>query len=138
LGHNKIKTFKHGGIFIMFTFTQTKTKRLYGKSKFFKAIKAAVSCLTAASFSAFLTICSYANEGAEAGGGTTDAWGTVTQLFKDWLPRIGGAGVIVGLVLLGLGFMRDDADSKMRGIMVIVGGAIIVFVGTTLVPTLLK
>ena len=82
-----------------------------------------------------MTLTAFAADGGGGDGGG-DMWGTVTGFLKDWIPRLGGAVVVIGLVLFGLGWQRDDAEGKTRGLQVAIGGAIIGAVGL-LVPTLM-
>jgi len=58
------------------------------------------------------------------------AWAQVTQFLTTWIPRLGGAVIVIGLIMFGLGWQSDDAAGKTRGIQVIVGGAIIAAVGS--------
>jgi hypothetical protein len=65
-----------------------------------------------------------------------DMWGTVTGFISEWIPRLGGAIVVIGLIMFGLGWQREDAEGKTRGIQVAIGGAIVAAVGL-LAPTLM-
>ena len=63
------------------------------------------------------------------GSGGDDAWSEIIGFIQQWLPRLGGAIIVVGLAMFGLGWQRDDADGKTRGIQVIIGGAIVAAAG---------
>ena len=53
------------------------------------------------------------------------AWSEIKNFMTTWIPRLGGAVIIIGLVFFGLGWIRDDAESKIRGIQIAIGGAIV-------------
>ena len=44
----------------------------------------------------------------------------------DWLAKIGGVVALVGGVLFALGWNRDDADGKSRGLMTLMAGFMLV------------
>jgi hypothetical protein len=63
------------------------------------------------------------------GSGTGDMWQEIVDFIGTWIPRLGGAIIVIGLIMFGLGWQRDDADGKTRGIQVCIGGAIVAAVG---------
>lgn len=63
------------------------------------------------------------------GAGTQDAlWKTIITLIKTWITRLGGAVMLVGGVMFGLGWKSDDAEQKSRGVSTMIGGAIVIAV----------
>lgn len=44
----------------------------------------------------------------------------------DWLLKIGGVVALVGAVMFALGWQRDDADGKSRGLMTMMAGFMVV------------
>lgn len=44
----------------------------------------------------------------------------------DWLFKIGGIVALVGAVMFALGWQREDADGKSRGLMTMMAGFMIV------------
>ena len=56
--------------------------------------------------------------------------GELTNYFGDWLTKIGGLIMFAGAIMFALGWTRDDADSKTRGLMVLAAGALLVALRT--------
>ena len=44
----------------------------------------------------------------------------------DWLTKIGGVIALVGGVMLALGWQREDAEGKSRGLMTLMAGFMLV------------
>jgi hypothetical protein len=65
-------------------------------------------------------------DGASGGEAAALAgWARITQFLSEWIPRIGGAVMFIGVVMFGMGFRSDDPTMKTNGITTAVGGAII-------------
>lgn len=48
------------------------------------------------------------------------------RLVCDWLMKIGGVVGLVGGVLFALGWQRDDAEGKSRGLMTLMAGFMLI------------
>jgi hypothetical protein len=97
-------------------------------------IKAAVSLALMIAFAQAMAITAFAAD-ADGGNPTGDAaWTEIVTFIRSWIPRLGGAIIIIGLIMFGMGWQRDDAEGRTRGIQVTIGGAIVTGVGF-LVPT---
>ncbi len=44
----------------------------------------------------------------------------------DWLLKIGGVVALIGAVMFALGWQRDDAEGKSRGLMTMMAGFMVV------------
>jgi len=80
-------------------------------------IKTAVSLILMIIFIQAMSIIAFADDG--------DAWSVVSGFISTWIPRLGGAIIIIGLIMFGMGWQRDDPDGRTRGIQVTIGGAIV-------------
>jgi hypothetical protein len=65
---------------------------------------------------------------AFAAGGD-DGWSTVVGFIEQWLPRIGGAVLVVGLVMFAISWARQDADSKSNALFIVMAGGMVLGVG---------
>lgn len=54
-----------------------------------------------------------------------DAWNQVIGVLTTWVLRFGILVLVVGGIMLGLGFKNDDADGKTRGIATMIAGGIV-------------
>ncbi|GHU55741.1 hypothetical protein AGMMS49975_17970 [Clostridia bacterium] len=63
---------------------------------------------------------------ADEGGGGDAAWTEITELVKTWVIRIGAFTCVIGVVMFGLAWQRNEAENKTRAIATIVGGAIVI------------
>jgi len=59
------------------------------------------------------------------GSNTTSIDGFITFVC-DWLLKIGGVVALVGGVMFALGWQRDDAEGKSRGLMTMMAGFMII------------
>jgi len=63
---------------------------------------------------------------ASAPAGPSEAlWTDVANLISRWVTRLGAVTMFVGGVLFGVGWSREDAEGKTRGINTLISGAII-------------
>lgn len=60
---------------------------------------------------------------AESNTGAIDNFVTY---ITDWMVKIGGVIGLIGGVMFCAGWMRDDADGKYRGLMVVMAGFMII------------
>jgi len=69
--------------------------------------------------------------------GSDAGWTSIINFIRPWVGRLGGLVMVIGAIMFGLGWQRDDAEGKTRGIQTFVGGAIVTAAGaawTTFVP----
>lgn len=66
--------------------------------------------------------------GAADGDTAETLWTTMIGLVKKWVTRLGGLIMVVGGIMFGIGWQRDDASAKTTGMSTFVGGAIVVAV----------
>lgn len=64
---------------------------------------------------------------SEAGGNNI---GELTNFFSNWLVKIGGIIMFYGAITFALGFTRDDADSKTKGLTVMAAGGLLIALKT--------
>ncbi|GHU56649.1 hypothetical protein FACS1894132_14260 [Clostridia bacterium] len=102
------------------------------KSKIFNA----KSYLSASIFGIMTTMMTVVAS-ATGGANNTNTWSTITGFLTTWIPRIGGAVIVFGLIQLGISFQQDNAEGKTRAIQVIIGGAIVAAVAT-MINTFMK
>ena len=67
---------------------------------------------------------------AEGDGGAEETMQSIIDILHTWIPRLGGMLVAVGGIQLGIGFKDDDSTGKTRGMQCMVGGAIVMAIGT--------
>ena len=60
-----------------------------------------------------------------ATGGADALWTTLANLLEKWITRLGGAVMLIGGIMVGLGWRHNDAAQKSDGFNVIIAGAII-------------
>lgn len=60
-----------------------------------------------------------------AGSNTSSVDGFITFIC-DWLIKIGGIVAMIGGVLFALGWQREDAEGKSRGLMTMMAGFMLV------------
>ncbi len=60
-----------------------------------------------------------------AGSNTSSIDGFITFIC-DWLLKIGGVVALIGAVMFALGWQRDDAEGKSRGLMTMMAGFMVV------------
>lgn len=68
---------------------------------------------------------------AFASGDTVTAdtlWASVIGLVKTWVTRLGAVVMIIGGVMFGLGWQREDASAKSNGVTTMISGAIVIAV----------
>jgi hypothetical protein len=97
-----------------------------------RKLKAALKLVLISVAATLLTMTASAAAPAAPAGG--DMWSEISGFIETWIPRLGGAIIVIGLVMFGIGWQRDDAEGRTRGIQVAIGGAIVAAVGA-LVPT---
>lgn len=90
------------------------TKRV---GKLLLAVPLAMSCLAVTA-------------SAEGDGGAEETMQSIIDILHTWIPRLGGMLVAVGGIQLGIGFKDDDSTGKTRGMQCMVGGAIVMAIGT--------
>ena len=59
------------------------------------------------------------------GSNTSSIDGFITFIC-DWLLKIGGVVALVGGVMFALGWQRDDAEGKSRGLMTMMAGFMVI------------
>lgn len=59
-------------------------------------------------------------------------WQTVIDFLGDWIRRMGGAFIIVGLITFGFSWKEDNAAGKTVGLNTIIGGCIVFAVGASM------
>ena len=67
---------------------------------------------------------------ASAETSAEDMLNKIMDLLKQWIPVLGGLLIVVGGIQLGIGFKDDDSTGKTRGMQCMVGGAIVMAIGT--------
>lgn len=65
---------------------------------------------------------------AEADTSTLDDF---IEFICSWLKKIGAVVMLVGAVLFALGWQRDDAEGKTRGLQTLMAGAMVVAIGAS-------
>lgn len=63
-----------------------------------------------------------------AEGSNTESIDSFITFICDWLTKIGGVIALIGGVMFAAGWLRDDADGKYRGLMVVMAGFMVVAV----------
>jgi hypothetical protein len=66
-----------------------------------------------------------------AGTANTDTIDNFIDFACEWLQKIGAVIALVGGVMFALGWQRDDAEGKSRGLMTIMAGFMLVAVATS-------
>lgn len=61
-----------------------------------------------------------------AAGSNTDSIDGFIDFICDWLAKIGGVVALVGGVLFALGWQREDAEGKSRGLMTLMAGFMLI------------
>ncbi len=56
----------------------------------------------------------------------TSSIDTFIDFICDWLLKIGGVVALIGAVMFALGWQREDAEGKSRGLMTMMAGFMIV------------
>jgi hypothetical protein len=92
-------------------------KQICGTSRRYKMLMSAIITLSA---STVLAISASAADGV---------WGEITSYITTWIPRLGGAVVLVGAIMFGLGWQSEDAQGKSRGISTIIAGSMVAAIG---------
>ena len=62
---------------------------------------------------------------------TADAdalWKEMMDMIQKWVTRLGGVVMIIGGIMFGLGWQREDASAKSSGITTLMAGAIVIAV----------
>lgn len=59
------------------------------------------------------------------GSNTSSIDGFITFIC-DWLLKIGGVVALIGAVMFALGWQRDDAEGKSRGLMTMMAGFMVI------------
>jgi hypothetical protein len=54
-----------------------------------------------------------------------EAWNTIMAEAMRWVTRLGIVVLVIGGIMLGLGFKNDDAEQKSRGVGTMVAGGIV-------------
>ncbi len=66
--------------------------------------------------------------GAGANTGTIDKF---IDFVCEWLVKIGAVVMMVGGVIFALGWQREDADGKTRGLQTLMAGAMVAAIGAS-------
>lgn len=86
--------------------------------------KIGIACATAiTTFPFFATTTAFAIDSRTS---TIDSF---IDFACDWLVKIGGVVALVGGVMFAMGWQREDAEGKTRGLMTILAGAMIAALG---------
>lgn len=100
------------------------------KTKFNNRIvgKIARFCVTGLTVTALSTTTAFAdnNSGVNANTSSLDNF---IDFACSWLVKIGGVVMLVGGVMFALGWQREDAEGKSRGLMTLLAGGMIVAIG---------
>lgn len=57
-----------------------------------------------------------------------ELWKNMINLIEKWVTRLGGVVMIIGGIMFGLGWQREDASAKSNGITTLMAGAIVIAV----------
>lgn len=68
----------------------------------------------------------FAEEGKETTGSNTSSIDPFITFVCDWLLKIGGIIALIGGVMFALGWQREDAEGKSRGLMTTMAGFMLV------------
>lgn len=66
---------------------------------------------------------------ASADASGVSQWNSLVSLITPWITRLGGAVILIGGVMWGLGFKSEDAEAQTRGLRTVISGAIVIAVG---------
>lgn len=61
-----------------------------------------------------------------AAGSNTNSIDGFINFVCDWLLKIGGVVAMIGAVMFALGWQRDDAEGKSRGLMTMMAGFMVI------------
>ena len=61
-----------------------------------------------------------------AASSNTESIDGFIEFACDWLKKIGGVVALVGAVMFALGWQREDAEGKSRGLMTMMAGFMVV------------
>lgn len=86
-----------------------------------KAVKKTVSSLNVIVCSLILSTSS-----VYAAGSNTSSIDGFISFVCDWLLKIGGVVALIGAVMFALGWQRDDAEGKSRGLMTMMAGFMVI------------
>ena len=64
-----------------------------------------------------------------AAGSNTQSIDKFVDFACDWLFKIGGVVMLVGGVMFALGWQREDAEGKTRGLQTLMAGAMVAALG---------
>ena len=64
-----------------------------------------------------------------AAGSNTSSIDKFVEFICDWLVKIGAVVMLVGGVMFALGWQREDAEGKTRGLQTLMAGAMVVAIG---------
>lgn len=85
------------------------------------SLKKVVSSLNVALCSLVLSI-----SNVQAAGSNTNSIDGFITFVCDWLLKIGGVVALIGAVMFALGWQRDDAEAKSRGLMTMMAGFMVI------------
>lgn len=63
-----------------------------------------------------------------AEGSNTESLDSFITFICDWLEKIGGVIALIGGVMFAAGWLRNDADGKYNGLMVVMAGFMVIAV----------
>lgn len=91
-------------------------------NKFISKIKNKITILSGTITSTFIL----ASNKVYAAGSNTGSVDSFINFACDWLTKIGGIVALVGGVMFALGWQREDAEGKSRGLMTLMAGFMLV------------
>lgn len=96
-------------------------------TKFTKKIPAMIASFCCATLTALMPTIAFAKDSNSSSN--TSTIDTFVTFICDWLKKIGAVVMMVGGVMFALGWQREDADGKTRGLQTLMAGAMVVAIG---------
>lgn len=93
------------------------------ETKFTKKAPRLIASFCCAMLTALLPTVAFAEE---SGTSTVD---TFIDFVCEWLKKIGAVVMMVGGVMFALGWQREDADGKTRGLQTLMAGGMVAAIG---------
>ena len=79
-------------------------------------------------FQTSITFLILSTDSVFAEGSNTESIDSFITFICDWLTKIGGVIALIGGVMFAAGWLRDEADGKYRGLMVVMAGFMVIAV----------
>lgn len=93
--------------------------------------KLASFCISGLTLMGLSTTTAFADSKKQSGiDANTSSLDNFIDFACSWLKKIGGAVMLVGGVMFALGWQREDAEGKSRGLMTLLAGGMIVAIGS--------